>query len=160
MGYTDARAPSGEEATAVNVSDILAAKGSAVETIGPGATIERAAQRLRTAHLGALVVSTDGTHLNGVITERDIVYGLGKHGGALLDMRVDQLMRRGGPTWSPRDTLQQLMAQMTRLRVRHVPVVHDGELVGIVSIGDVVKHRLDELEAEARTLHDYLQLGR
>jgi CBS domain-containing protein len=138
----------------MKVANILATKGASVETILPDATIERVAQRLRTAHLGALVVSTDGKHLTGLISERDIVYGLAKYGRALLEMRVSEIMRQRTPTCSSDDTVQQVMTQMTRLRVRHVPVVDGGELRGIVSIGDVVKNRLDETEREVTVLRD------
>jgi CBS domain-containing protein len=138
----------------VKVAGILASKVSTVETIGPDATVERAAQRLRTAHVGALVVSTDGKHINGLISERDIVYGLGKYGPALLNMRVADIMLREGPTCRSDDTVLEVMAQMTYSRVRHVPVVDNGELRGIVSIGDVVKSRLDENEREINVLRD------
>jgi CBS domain-containing protein len=144
----------------VKVANILATKGSAVETIAPEATVERAAQRLRTANVGALIVSTDGKHLKGLVSERDIVYGLGKHGRALLEMKVRDIMREIGPTCSSDDTVEHVMRQMTRLRVRHVPVIDRGELRGIVSIGDVVKNRLDETEREVNVLRDiYLARG-
>ena len=144
----------------VKVTNILATKGSVVATIAPDATVERAAQRLRAANVGALVVSIDEKHLKGLITERDIVYGLGKHGRALLEMKVREVMRQGGPTCSSEDTVEHVMRQMTRLRVRHVPVIDRGELRGIVSIGDVVKNRLDETEREVHVLRDiYLARG-
>jgi CBS domain-containing protein len=153
--------PAGERRRpAVKVTNILATKGSAVETIAPDATIERAAQRLRTANVGALVVSNDQKHFKGLISERDIVYGLGKHGRALLDMKVRDVMRQSGPTCSSEDTVEHVMRQMTRLRVRHIPVIDRGELRGIVSIGDVVKNRLDETEREVNVLRDiYLARG-
>ena len=138
----------------MKVADILATKGAVVETIPPDATIERVAQRLRTAHIGALAVSTDGKRLKGLISERDIVEGLGRYGRRVLDMRAAELMRHNPPTCGADDTVQHVMAQMTRLRVRHVPVVHAGELRGIVSIGDVVKNRLDETEREVHVLRD------
>ena len=138
----------------MKVANILATKGTTVETITPDATIERVAQRLRTAHLGALVVSTDGTHMKGLISERDVVYGLAKYGRALLDMRVGEIMRQGGPTCSADDTVPEVMALMTRARVRHVPVLETGEIRGIVSIGDVVKNRLDDTEREISVLRD------
>ena len=144
----------------MNVASILISKGASVDTILPNATVERAAQRLRAAHIGALVVSTDGKHIDGLIAERDIVYGLARHGRGLLEMHVADIMRRGGPTCSSRDSVQQVMAQMTRWRVRHVPVVDDGVLSGIVSIGDFVKNRLDETAREVSLLRDaYLARG-
>jgi CBS domain-containing protein len=139
---------------AMRVADILATKGTAVETIPPDATVERVAQRLRLAHIGALVVTTDGTRLKGLITERDIVDGLAHYGRALLEMQVRQIMRHNPPTCAADDTVQHVMAQMTRLRVRQMPVVHAGELRGIVSIGDLVKNRLDETEREVHVLRD------
>ena len=138
----------------MNVASILATKGASVDTIIPDATVERAAQRLRSAHIGALVVSTDGKHIKGLIAERDIVYGWAKYGRGLLEMRVADVMRQGGPTCSSGDSIQMVMAQMTRARVRHVPVVDEGELSGIVSIGDVVKNRLDETAREISLLRD------
>jgi CBS domain-containing protein len=138
----------------MKVSSILATKGTAVETIGPEATVERAAQRLRAAHLGALVVSTDGTHVQGLISERDIVYGMAKHGRSLLDMHVADVMHKAGPTCSADDTVEAVMAQMTHSRVRHLPVLEGGELRGIVSIGDIVKNRLDETAHEMTLLRD------
>jgi CBS domain-containing protein len=138
----------------VKVADILATKGTVVETIPPHATIERVAQRLRTAHIGALVVANDASQLKGLISERDIVDGLARYGRALLDMQVTQIMRHNPPTCASDDTVQYVMAQMTRLRVRHLPVVNAGELRGIVSIGDIVKNRLDETEREVHVLRD------
>jgi len=138
----------------VKVASILAAKGATVETIAPDATLERAAQRLRTAHIGALVVSTDGKHIRGVIAERDIVQALAKHGHGLFAMHVEQIMRRGGPTCALNDSVEHVMADMTHWRVRHVPVVDGGELRGIVSIGDVVKNRLEEAAYEVSLLRD------
>jgi CBS domain-containing protein len=138
----------------MRVADILATKGSAVETIPPDATIERVAQRLRVARIGALVVSNDGRQLKGLISERDIVDGLAREGRGLLLMHAAQVMRHNPPTCSSDDTVQFVMAQMTRLRVRHLPVVNAGELRGIVSIGDVVKNRLDETEREVHVLRD------
>ena len=159
MGYADI-AMREQGGDIVNVASIIVAKGASVDTIIPDATVERAAQRLRAAHIGALVVSTDGKHIKGLIAERDIVYGLARHGRALLEMRVVDIMRRGGPTCSSTDSVQQVMAQMTRFRVRHVPVLDHGELRGIVSIGDVVKHRLDETALEVSLLRDaYLARG-
>jgi CBS domain-containing protein len=131
-----------------------------VETIAPEASAERAAQRMRSSHLGALVVSVDGKHVRGLITERDIVYCLGRNGRAFFEMRVADVMRTAVPICSPRDSVQHVMAEMTQSRVRHVPVLDGDELCGIVSIGDVVKNRLDESELEVHYLRDaYLARG-
>jgi CBS domain-containing protein len=144
----------------MKVEQILADKGSGVEWISPVATIERAAQRLHASHIGALVVSTDGQRFSGLLSERDIVYGLARHGRTLFEMHVADLMHRSTPTCAPDDTVQHVMKVMTRSRVRHVPVLDHGEVRGIVSIGDVVKNRLDENEREVAILRDvYLARG-
>jgi CBS domain-containing protein len=132
----------------MKVESILARKGAAVETIESDASVGRAAQRMSTLHIGALVVSRDGGKIDGLISERDIVYGLARHGHQLLQMRVRNLMRTDPPVCGPVDSVVDVMARMTRLRVRHLPVVADGALCGIISIGDVVKQRLDETEQE------------
>jgi CBS domain-containing protein len=138
----------------MKVANILGTKGQAVETISPDSRIETAAQRLRSGHIGALVVSRDGAHIDGMISERDIVYGVARHGAAALEMRVSELMHRSVLTCSPDDSISHVMAEMTRARVRHLPVVVHGQLRGIVSIGDVVKIRLDETELEVHVLRD------
>ena len=132
----------------MKVEGILAAKGSGVETIAADAPLMRAAQRMSALHIGALVVSREGRQLDGLVSERDIVYGLAHHGRSLLEMRVRDVMRANPPVCRPEDSLRDVMAQMTRLRVRHLPVVDQGGLCGLVSIGDVVKNRLEETEQE------------
>jgi CBS domain-containing protein len=144
----------------MRVSDILDAKGHEVETTVPDASVSRASQRLRTSHIGALVVSSDGARVEGLISERDIVYGIARHGVAALEMPVRELMHRTPPTCSVDDTIHTVMAYMTRARVRHLPVLDHGKLCGIVSIGDIVKNRLDEAEREVVYLRDaYLARG-
>lgn len=139
----------------MRVEAILKAKGRRVETTTPEADLRLVVHKLSSLGIGALVVSADGRTANGTISERDIVRGLSKHGGSLLDLRARDVMSRNPPTCSPNDLLQHVMAQMTRTRHRHVPVVDEnGELCGIVSIGDVVKHRLDEMELETSVLRD------
>jgi CBS domain-containing protein len=138
----------------VKVDEILRAKGTAVETIPPYATVQDAVLRLDRLRLGALVVSADGTHLQGLISERDIVHGLATRGRELLQRRVVDVMSRRVPRCSRDDTIASVMQQMTRTRFRHIPVVDDDRLCGLVSIGDVVKHRLEELELESRVLRD------
>jgi CBS domain-containing protein len=137
------------------VGQILAAKGSKVVTTRPDATIAEVARLLRRARIGAVVV-TEGRTLAGIISERDIARGLADHGAELLEMKVGQLMTREVVTCTPEDTVDHLRATMTEGRFRHLPVLRDGEMIGIVSIGDVVKHRLDELEAETHQLQDYI----
>lgn len=103
-------------------------------------------------NIGALVVSNDGDHIEGVVSERDVIWALVEHGPRLLDWPVREVMTRDVTTCRLDDTVAELMAQMTELRTRHFPVVSDNRLVGIVSIGDAVKHRVDELE----TLHEQM----
>ncbi len=111
---------------------------------------------MKDKRIGALVVSADDTKVLGIISERDIVIGLADHGAGFLEMRVDELMTRDVITCAPTDRTGQLMAKMTDRRIRHLPVIDSGALCGIVSIGDVVKVRLDEIESEANALRDYV----
>jgi CBS domain-containing protein len=145
----------------MKVQTILSAKGGRVETIGPDRQIALAALKLRDARIGALVVSTHGREVKGIISERDIVRGIAERGAAALDLAVRNLMTPKVITCSPDDSVTHLMELMTSRRIRHVPVVTaDGELCGIVSIGDVVKNRLEELELEATVLRDaYITRG-
>lgn len=138
------------------VRDLLAAKGHKVATTRSDATIDTVLHRLKLEGVGGLVVSDDGGRVNGIISERDIVRGLPNHGAALFEMRVRELMTRNVKTCGPDATMQEIMTEMTRSRVRHMPVTSDGKLCGIVSIGDVVKNRLGELEIEAHVLRDYI----
>lgn len=145
----------------MKVETILAAKGERVETIRPDREITVAAARLRDARIGALVVSTDGREVKGIISERDIVRGIAERGAAALDLTVRNLMTPKVITCSPADSVTHLMKEMTSRHIRHLPVVTgDGELCGIVSIGDLVKSRLEELELEATVLRDaYITRG-
>src|SRR5437764_9172773 len=125
----------------MKVEGILEAKGRHVEVTSPSAELQLVMHKLATRGIGALVVTT-GSHVEGTVSERDIVRALARHGARVLDLRVRDVMSRNGPTCSPTDSLQHVMAEMTRTRHRHVPVVDSaGDLCGIVSIGDVVKHR-------------------
>jgi CBS domain-containing protein len=138
----------------MKVASILKAKGTGVKTTSPRTTSATAARMLRDHHIGALVVTEWGGGVQGIITERDIVHGLADRGSELLDLPIATVMTRTPATCMPDDDIQKVMSRMTRLRVRHLPVVVDGRLQGIVSIGDVVKHRLDELELETNVLRD------
>jgi CBS domain-containing protein len=140
----------------MNVETILRSKGSAVATISPRATIREAAAVLRREKIGALVVSADGARVDGILSERDIVHGLAERGAPLLEACVAELMTRRVVTCSPSESVGDLMATMTERRIRHIPVVREGLLAGIVSIGDVVKHRLDEIEYEASSLRSFI----
>ncbi len=140
----------------MHVKQILKNKGTAVETIRPDATIGDATDRLKAKRIGVLVVSTNGTTVDGILSERDIVGGLADYGASLLDQKVDSLMTKEVKTCSIEDTVHSVMELMSDRRIRHVPVVQDGVLAGIVSIGDAVKNRLNELENEASSLRDYI----
>jgi CBS domain-containing protein len=140
----------------MNVETILRNKGSSVTTIRPEATIAEAVDTLRRERIGALVVSEDGESVDGIVSERDIVSALADHGSDLLSRSVDDIMTRNVITCEPDDTVGELMAEMTNRRIRHFPVVAGGRLCGIVSIGDLVKNRLDEVEFEARSLRSFI----
>src|SRR5260370_22768511 len=126
----------------MNVENILRSKGGAVAKIAPRATIRDAAGVLRRERIGELVVGRDGAKVDGILSERDIVHGLADRGAPLLDATVEELMTRRVFTCTPRDSVGDLMAMMTERRIRHIPVLKDGVLAGIVSIRDLVKHRL------------------
>ena len=136
------------------VKDILEVKGSDVETVSPDATVADLAQQLRRRSIGAAVV-VEGDDVVGIVTERDVV-GLAAGGGA-LNTPVSMIMTPNVEVCTPEDQIEVLATTMTNKRFRHFPVMEDGALVGIVSIGDVVKARLDDLEAERKHLTDYLQ---
>jgi len=138
------------------IGQILAGKGRDVVSTRPDATIAEVAKLLKARRIGAVVVIGRDGGLCGIISERDLARGLADHGAKLLDMRVSELMTPEVVTCSPDDGLDKLMKQMTEGRFRHLPVIEDGKLAGIISIGDVVKHRLQELENEAHLLHDYI----
>jgi CBS domain-containing protein len=142
------------------VRAILQAKGADVVTIDDQATVGEAARTLAKHGIGALVIASDDQDVRGILSERDIVRGLATQGLAVLDSPVSTLMTTAVTTCTPDDGLDALMATMTDQRVRHVPVLDGGRLAGIISIGDVVKHRVDELQVEAQTLHDYIETGR
>lgn len=140
----------------MKVQDMLDAKGSGVSTIDSGSTIESVVERLKQEGIGAMVVSDTATECAGIISERDVVRGLAAHGEKLLEMRVSDLMTRDVKTCSPDAKITEIMSIMTKGRFRHIPVEADGKLTGIISIGDVVKHRLEELEEETHVLRDYI----
>ena len=141
----------------MNVESILRGKGDRVAIVAPNATVAVAVATLKREGIGALVVSRDGSAVDGILSERDIVHALADNGPALLEKRVDQLMTRRVFTCTPRDSVADLMGEMTRRRFRHMPVLRDGALAGIISIGDVVKARLDEMEYETSSLRSFIQ---
>lgn len=139
----------------MRVSEILRSKGNNVITTTSRAMVNTTLHRLRIENVGALVVSDDRRHPDGIISERDIVRALSEHGCEVLHKEVRDVMTRHIETCKPDSKLTDVMATMTRRRFRHMPVISDtGELVGIVSIGDIVKHRLEELEMETQVLRD------
>ena len=142
----------------MNVQAILSMKGSDVATIASDTQIAAAAEVLHDRKVGALVVSDADRQLAGIISERDIVWTLAERGSEALTERVASVMSSQVVTCRPGDTVNELMAMMTAQRIRHLPVIDDdGALAGIVSIGDVVKFRLDELQAENDELYGYIQ---
>lgn len=144
----------------MNIRGILFHKGTTVATIAAEASIAEAAEMLAKHRVGALVVSADGATIDGILSERDVARGLAVHGAAVVACRVSDLMTAEVVTCEPTDSVERLMALMTERRIRHVPVREDGRLAGIVSIGDIVKSRVDDLETERATLHEYLTAGR
>lgn len=140
----------------MHIVDILAAKGSAVATVSRTATVGDAARELTARSIGALVVSEDGARIDGIVSERDIVRRLDRSGAGLLSSPVASIMSTPVHTCAPQDTPEVVMEMMTNRRVRHVPVVRDGVLCGLVSIGDVVKSRIEALEADQKVLVEYI----
>lgn len=138
------------------IKQILAAKGGDVVATRPEATVMEVARLLNEKRIGAVVVEDADGRLCGIVSERDIARGLAEHGAALPEMKIAALMTTDVVTCSPEDDVQKLMQTMTAERVRHLPVIQNGRLIGIISIGDVVKHRLEELETETHLLHDYI----
>lgn len=144
----------------MRVSGLLDVKGSEVVTTTPDATVAHVAQLLVDHGIGAVVVSGDGRQIDGVVSERDIVRALARHGAAVLHETAAAVMTSEVVTCRLDTTVEQLMTKMTERRVRHVPVVDDGVMVGLVSIGDAVKDRISDLESETQVLHDYITHGR
>lgn len=141
----------------MNVQDILNRKGSAVHTVAPDTSVSDLLNRLREHGVGALVVSSDGTTIEGIVSERDVVRGLATDGPALLDSRVLDVCTTTVTTCSTTDSVDELMVLMSEKRIRHLPITDASEqLIGIVSIGDVVKSRLTQLESEAAQLREYV----
>lgn len=141
----------------MTVKIILSAKGGEVITIGPTTSVAIAVKLLADRRIGALVVVGAEQSVVGIISERDIVQALAARGAAALDLPLTEVMTRKVATCVPSDTITSIMGRMTDGKFRHVPVVEQGRLTGIVSIGDVVKKRLEEMEHEQAALRDYIQ---
>jgi signal-transduction protein with cAMP-binding, CBS, and nucleotidyltransferase domain len=137
----------------------LRKKGRAVATARPDWTVMQVAEQLDAHGVGALVVSTDGRTVDGIVSERDIIRQIARNGVNVLEWPVAQIMISDVVTAQRNDEIADLMAVMTERRVRHLPVVEDGRLVGIVSIGDAVKHRIEEAEFEAQAMRNYIVAG-
>ena len=140
----------------MTVKTILGHKSRDVVTIQPTATLAEAAGLLAERRIGAVLVLGIEGRVAGILSERYIVRALAERGGAVLGERVDHVMTRKVFTCSENDTVAQVMEQMTAGKFRHVPVTEEGRLIGIISIGDVVKHRLHEIESESEALREYI----
>jgi CBS domain-containing protein len=140
----------------MKVASILHNKGSDIITAAADSTVAVAARLLKDRRIGAVVISDDGKTVLGILSERDIVHALVEHGAATLELPVAVLMTRKVFTCSPDDSIGDLMAMMTKQRIRHLPVIRDGALCGMVSIGDVVKHRIEEVETEASAMRQFI----
>jgi CBS domain-containing protein len=142
---------------AMIVKNILANKRGDVVTIAPTANLTEAAKLLAEQRIGAVVILGADHRIVGILSERDIVRALAEHGPTALNEQVGQVMTRDVKTCTEDDIIEGLMGRMTTGKFRHMPVVRQGNLVGIVSIGDVVKNRVEEIEHEAAMLRDYIR---
>jgi CBS domain-containing protein len=140
----------------MTVSTILANKGREIVTIEPGASLADAVQLLADRRIGAAIILGADRRLIGIISERDIVQALAARGPAVLDEPVSRTMTRNVETCNESETVSSIMERMTAGKFRHVPVLDQGRVTGMVSIGDVVKHRLHEMERETAAMHDYI----
>jgi CBS domain-containing protein len=154
----------------MTIKNVLRAKGSNVATISPEATLTELVDALAEHRIGAMIVSTDGAHVDGIVSERDVVRALRSDGGVpsfresrlvhLDRVKVGEIMTSEVTTCTPETSIDEVMTVMTAGRIRHIPVLSEGELVGIVSIGDIVAARISHLEWERSALVDYVQTGR
>jgi CBS domain-containing protein len=140
----------------ITVDSILRQKGTEVVTTTPETTLQAAIRLLAERRIGALVVSRDGATVAGILSERDLVRTLAERGPDALSAPAEQVMTRDVVTCTREDAVDTLMAVMTGRRIRHIPVVEDGRLCGMISIGDVVKSRIEEVEYEAQSLREYI----
>lgn len=140
----------------VSIASILDRKGREVKTATPRQTVSDVVAALRERDIGALVVVDDEGHVVGIVSERDVVRRIAQVGTDVLDLHVEDVMTAPVHTCAPSATIDELMEQMTERRIRHLPVCEGDHLVGIVSIGDVVKERFEELRQQTRQLEDYV----
>ena len=141
----------------MRVTEVLKRKGGTVVTIPPDRSVRELLTLLAEQRIGAVVVSDDGEQVVGIVSERDIVRRLHENGDGILDRAVREIMTQDVHSCGPQDSVDELMSVMTARRIRHLPVLVDGHLVGIISIGDVVKHRIEEGQEERDQLNAYLQ---
>lgn len=141
----------------MTVERILRVKGRSVVTVPPDAALRQVVALLRDLRIGAVVVSGDGSRIEGIVSERDVVHRLAEKGADILEGRVADIMVRAVITCREHDTLDEIMQTMTRGRFRHVPVADEaGRLAGMISIGDVVKARLEDIQTEAESMREYI----
>ncbi len=141
------------------IRHVIRDKGDAVHTLSEAATLEQAAKELHLRKVGALVIVDEAGRVSGLLSERDIVREVARRGAACLGDRVASAMTRALVTATPAQSIDDGLALMTDRRFRHLPVLEDGRLVGIVSIGDLVKHRIAEVEAQASAMQAYIAAG-
>lgn len=141
----------------MNVKAILAAKGGEIVCIEPTADLAAATQLLSANRIGAVLIKGAGGHIAGILSERDIVRALSQHGAAALSLPIGQVMTREVTTCTEEDNIATIMERMTAGKFRHMPVVSKGHLVGLISIGDVVKQRVEEIENETDELRNYIR---
>jgi len=141
----------------MNVKTILAAKGGTIFRIEPNATLATATKLMTTHHIGAVVICGAGGRLAGILSERDIVRALADNGAAALELPVGQVMTRNVETCGENDSVASIMERMTVGKFRHLPVLEKDRLVGLISIGDVVKQRVEEIERESEAMRDYIR---
>ena len=138
------------------IASILQSKGADVSTVRPGDKISDVIQTLKRQGIGSLVLTDGGSKILGIISERDIIGTLAERGPEALDLPAGELATMTVQTCAPNDSIEKVMTIMTKWRIRHLPVVEDDKLAGIVSIGDVVKYRLEEIASEAEALREYM----
>jgi CBS domain-containing protein len=143
----------------MNVASILKSKGRAVSTVRPNATLLDITKKLAPKKIGAVIVVGDNGHVDGIISERDVIRALSDHGAQALSLTVSEVMTRTVVACQETSELDELMEMMTKGRFRHLPVIEDDALVGIISIGDVVKYHLAEVEMEVSAMRNYLATG-
>jgi CBS domain-containing protein len=140
----------------MTIASVIESKGSGVDTIAADARVSDAVERLGEKRIGALPV-IEGGQIAGIMSERDVIYCLRAHGREVLDWPVSKVMTSPAITASPETGVLAALALMTERRIRHLPIVDKGQVAGIVSIGDLVKHRMDRIEAEAEAMRSYIQ---